>query len=313
MRDYAKIAPQFWIGTTGKRIKKLGAQAQVVSLYLVSSPHSNMIGLYHLPLAYLSADTGMPFEGALKALTSLENEGFCGYDADAEVVWVYEMARFQVGEALKPGDNQCKGVQNAYDSVPANRFTAEFFRKYGAQFNMTKERIPETPLEAPWKPLGSQEQEQEQEQEQDQEQTIVEQQAARPSANEAVSRVFSYWQSIMGTNRAVLDQKRKKVIQGMLKAGYSADDLCKAIRGCSKSAFHMGQNENGAKYNGLDLICRNAEYVDRFMAYDDSPPVPKGKQATIESINRAAGDAFLNDDRDIFGPGPIIEGECSHA
>jgi len=98
MRDYAKIAPQFWIGPTGKKIRKLGSQAQVVAMYLMSSPHATMIGLYHLPIAYISADTGSPFEGACKAVKSLIEVGFCGYDEEAEVVWVYEMARFQIGD-----------------------------------------------------------------------------------------------------------------------------------------------------------------------------------------------------------------------
>lgn len=165
MRDYAKIAPQFWIGATGKAIRKHGAEAQVVALYLLSSPHANMIGLYHLPLAYISADTGIPLEGASKALRCLNEALFCGYDEAAEVVWVYEMAKYQISAFLKPEDKQCAGVQNAYDAVPQNRFLAGFHDKYETAFHMKRRREQASPLEAPSKPLRSQEQEQEQEQE----------------------------------------------------------------------------------------------------------------------------------------------------
>lgn len=169
MRDYAKIAPRFWIGATGKAIRKCGPEAQVVALYLLSSPHANMIGLYHLPIAYIAADTGIPFEGASKALTKLFECGFCGYDEDAEVVWVFEMAHFQIGGALKPLDKQCAGTQNAYDNVPENRFLPGFFDKYAGAFHMTSRREARTPFEAPSIPLRSKEQEQESEQEQEQE------------------------------------------------------------------------------------------------------------------------------------------------
>jgi hypothetical protein len=50
MRDYAKVAPTFWNGETGKKIRELGRDAQVVALYLITCPSSNWIGLYYLPL-----------------------------------------------------------------------------------------------------------------------------------------------------------------------------------------------------------------------------------------------------------------------
>ncbi len=108
--------------------------------------------------------------------------------------------------------------------------------------------------------------------------------------------VFDYWKTVMGSTRAVLDVKRKRVIGSMLDNGYTAEDLCKAIDGCSKSSFHMGLNDKGMKYNGIDLIMRSAEYVDRFIGYCLNPPKPTGKQAQVEAINRIAVDEFVNSD-----------------
>ncbi|MBP6421575.1 MAG: hypothetical protein KA271_01650 [Propionivibrio sp.] len=122
MRDYSKVSPQIWIGPTGKAIRKLGVDAQLVALYLLTSPHANMIGMYHLPVAYLSADTGIPIEGASKGLLSLISTGFCGYDEEAEIVWVYEMARFQVGDQLKAKDLQSKGAA----TVAASRLSGKW-------------------------------------------------------------------------------------------------------------------------------------------------------------------------------------------
>ena len=107
--------------------------------------------------------------------------------------------------------------------------------------------------------------------------------------------VFDYWKSTMGSTRAVLDVKRKRLIGSMLNNGYSPEDLCRAIEGCSKSSFHMGLNDKGMKYNGLDLIMRSAEHVDKFIGYCNTPPKPTGKQAVVEEINRRAVDDFVND------------------
>jgi hypothetical protein len=108
--------------------------------------------------------------------------------------------------------------------------------------------------------------------------------------------VFDYWKSVMSSKRAVLDVKRKRMIGSMLSNGYSAEDLCRAIEGCSKSAFQMGMNDKGMKYNGIDLIMRSAEHVDKFIGYCTNPPRPTGKQAQIEEINRRAVDDFVNDE-----------------
>lgn len=172
MRDYGKVSPQFWIGKTGKELKKAGFEAQIVSLYLLTSPHSNMIGLYYMPLMYMAHETGLGIEGASKGLASAIQCGFCLYDEDSEMVWVPEMASHQIGTSLKPTDKRCAGVQNTYDSQPDNPFLPMFYDRYVTDFNLTNRRdfTPESTwdIEGASKGLASQEQEQEQEKEQDQ-------------------------------------------------------------------------------------------------------------------------------------------------
>lgn len=66
MRDYGKVSPQFWIGKTGKALRNAGSEAQLVSLYLLTNPHANMIGLYYMPLMFIAHETGLGMEGACK-------------------------------------------------------------------------------------------------------------------------------------------------------------------------------------------------------------------------------------------------------
>lgn len=165
MRDYSKVGPQFWIGKTGKALRKHGLEAQLVGLYLMTSPHANMLGLYYVPKTFIAHETGLGMEGALKGLHGCIDAGFCLYDDDSEMVWVVEMARFQIADQLKDKDLRIKGVQNEYDSLTENPYLAAFFDMYADAFCMTSKRGDFARLEAPSKPLVSQEQEQEQEQE----------------------------------------------------------------------------------------------------------------------------------------------------
>ena len=177
MRDYAKVSPQFWIGSTGRRIRKGGQEAQIVAMYLLTCPSSSMIGMYYLPVATIAHDTGLSIEGACKGLKGAIEAGFCSYDDESGVVWVHEMARYQIGDQLSAADKRCNGVQNDYDKMMENPFLSAFYERYHRAFNMKRRReytaIDTSPLEAPSKALRSQEQEQEQETEKEQEQKDI--------------------------------------------------------------------------------------------------------------------------------------------
>ena len=151
----------FWTGETGRALKKLGPEAIVVSVYLVTSPHSNMLGVFYCPIAYIVQDTGLSFEGASKGLRWSIDAGFCSYDGASEVVWVHEMARYQIEASLKPGDKRVPAIAKEYAQLPKCSFLSDFFDKYQAAFRLENKRG----IEAPSKPHRSQEQEQEQEQE----------------------------------------------------------------------------------------------------------------------------------------------------
>lgn len=265
MRDYAKISPQFWIGKTGKALRKHGLEAQLVGLYLLTNPHSTMLGMYPLPVIYIGHETGLGFEGASKGLQCCIEAGFCKYDEDSEVVWVIEMAHYQIADSLNVNDKQCKGVQKAYDEVIENPFLSEFYEMYSADFHLTHKRGDESPSKAPSEALASKEKEKEKEQEQEkaQEQTHVERRGASPD-RDVVQEIFAYWQKVMEAPRAQLDDKRTKAIKTALKL-YDPRQVCEAILGCSRSAWHMGQNDRGQKYNGLNLILRSADHIDKFI------------------------------------------------
>lgn len=152
--DYARVTPSFWTGKTGRAIRALGADAQVVAMYLLTSPHANMIGMYWLPVAYISADTGCPIEGASKALQSLIDAGFCRYCEESEMVWVLEMASYQIAESLEPKDKRVISINKMLKESQAP-FVYEFFEKYGHAFHLAKPEGHRRGIEAPPKPVSS--------------------------------------------------------------------------------------------------------------------------------------------------------------
>ena len=163
MRDYGIISPRFWIGETGKKLRG-NTEAQVLALYLMTSPHANMIGVFHCPVLYMAHETGLSMEGASKALASLIEAGYCSYEESSETVFVHRMAAFQIAEQIKPSDKRAGWVVKEWQNIASDVIRAEFFAIYSEAFNLPKQGQIDSPLEAPSKTHRSQEQEQEQKQ-----------------------------------------------------------------------------------------------------------------------------------------------------
>lgn len=87
-------------------------------------------------------------------------------------------------------------------------------------------------------------------------------------------RVFEHWRAVMGKNgRTAFDDKRRKAVKARLKNGYSPEDLMRAVDGCAQTPHNAGQNDRGERFDDLELICRDAAHVDRFIRNAQSPPL----------------------------------------
>lgn len=101
----------------------------------------------------------------------------------------------------------------------------------------------------------------------------------------SIAEVFDHWRVKMGSPRSKLDNNRKTLITNALK-NYTIDDLKQAVDGCAASPYHMGTNDRNTKYNGLDLILRNAEKIESFMSKAVNRPVaPKHTGITKDFSN----------------------------
>lgn len=76
--------------------------------------------------------------------------------------------------------------------------------------------------------------------------------------------VFEHWRQTLGHPQAKPTSERKRLIAKWLKV-YSREDLRAAIEGCAASPFHMGENDRNTRYDGLNVILKNAENIEKFM------------------------------------------------
>jgi hypothetical protein len=95
--------------------------------------------------------------------------------------------------------------------------------------------------------------------------------------------------------QAVLDDKRQKRIRSALASGYTVDQLCQAIRGCSKTPHNLGDNERGQRYDGLHVILRDADQIDRFIRNAHSPPRSQNSGDALSARNLMAGRQWLDE------------------
>lgn len=149
MREYARFPPAFWQSKLCKDIRRAGVEGIVMAAYLKTAPLSNMLGLYSLSLPAAGHDTGLGFEGASKGLRICIEAGYCAYDEDSEFVWVFDMAREQIGAVLKVTDNQVKNVQTQYAEMEENPFLERFFDRYGVHFHLPEKRLSIPPATPP--------------------------------------------------------------------------------------------------------------------------------------------------------------------
>lgn len=141
MRDYSKLSPFFWAKGSGKRLRG-DAAAQVVAVYLSTSPAANMVGIYFLAIATIANDTGLSVEQTRAALDRVAAARYAFYDAEAELVWIPNHARFEIGDHLAPRDKRRPKVLAELGQVDGHRFANEFRALYGSAFGLPEATAP---------------------------------------------------------------------------------------------------------------------------------------------------------------------------
>lgn len=115
-----------------------------------------------------------------------------------------------------------------------------------------------------------------------------------PKGDDRVQQVFEHWCSVFNkTTSTKLTVKRKNNIFARIKDGYTLEEIKSAIDGCSRSSYHMGQNESATVYDDLELICRSGEKLEQFMTNYNNTPTPK--QTKLEQNKKKLSEWVSNE------------------
>lgn len=122
-----------------------------------------------------------------------------------------------------------------------------------------------------------------------------------------VKAIFAYWQARLNHPKSILTPARHRCIEARLKEGYALDEIKRAIDGCLASPFHQGDNDQKAVYDDIELICRNGQKVEMFIA--KVSPANGHANGLARQLDEAGNQAY----KILFGeesnPQPYIDAE----
>jgi len=158
MRDYGKVHTSFWTSATTRGMTE---SARTLALYLITSPHSTIAGVFRLPDGYVCEDLQWSAERVSEGFAELLAKGFANRCETTKWVWVCKHLEWNPPE----NPNQRKSALKIAVSVPDECVWKQaFMRVSGPSLGFEPTESP-NPSETVTEPLLNQEQEQEQEQE----------------------------------------------------------------------------------------------------------------------------------------------------
>lgn len=116
---FTKIEDIFW---KDEKIRPASDDAKLIMLYLLTSPHRNILGLYFLPLHYIVGDLNWDIERVSEGLHELFLMGLVIYDKTSAVILIKNFLKYNPLE----NENQVKSAIKKLDEVPKCCLLKEF-------------------------------------------------------------------------------------------------------------------------------------------------------------------------------------------
>lgn len=109
MRIYGLVETHFW---TSEQTQNLSPIAKLCAIYLMTGPHTTMLGCFHLPDSYIASDLNLSVETVQQALLELSEIGYV--KRDKKWLWVCDFL------SVNPIDNpnQAKCVAKLLQQLP---------------------------------------------------------------------------------------------------------------------------------------------------------------------------------------------------
>lgn len=127
MRDYGKVHSSFWTSDT---IRGMSEDARFLALYLLTSPHGTISGVFRLPDGYVCEDLQWSSERVSLTLSELLEKGFANRCETTK--WVYICKHFEWNKPENP--NQRKSAKKIALSIPDTCSWKPLFMQAWADF-----------------------------------------------------------------------------------------------------------------------------------------------------------------------------------
>jgi hypothetical protein len=268
----------------------------MLACYLLTGPHSNGLGCYRLPNGYVQADFGWSSETVSKRYGELYQIGFCERCEETSFVLIPKFLKWNPSANSKVAIAREKEFRSVPEKASIFHTLICSILKHGTHWSDEFRNHIETLS----KRYAKQEPNRPEPNRTDHEPNSLsgkpDDSPKEPTLTERAEAVFNHWREVMDHPRAKFgkdDERIKKVI-ARLKDGYTVEDLKAAVDGCAKTPHNMGENERGQRYDGLHVICKNGDNVDRFMRTAANPDMTGFSSAARKTASAAA--EWLNED-----------------
>ncbi|MFT5348336.1 MAG: hypothetical protein ACI9M3_001376 [Bacteroidia bacterium] len=244
MSKLRSVSTAFW---SDPFVEELTPTEKLLFLYLVTNEKTNMLGIYEASISKMSFETGIDKKTLSKALERFETVGKVKYINNFVFLTNYlKHQNFNPNmkkSAIDVFNNLPKGlVDNDLEISKVN--PSEGFERLSKALGMVRkvevEEEVETEVEI---------------------ETKKEQGTTKIDSN----KLLSVFNSILGKGARLITDKANKQLTAALKAGYSKDDIVKAITNASKDPHHI---DSKYKYLTLEFITR-PDKLDRFINMSD--------------------------------------------
>jgi hypothetical protein len=139
MSRYVKIATRFW---SDEKTSLLKDEEKLLFLYVMTSPHSNMVGFYVLPKLYIMHDLEWSTQRLSKPFDKLLEDGFIKYCDKTSVILIPNFLKYNTIQ----NRNQAIGAIKALKEVPKNSLYPHFYeclKQYAKPFvKLFTEQLP---------------------------------------------------------------------------------------------------------------------------------------------------------------------------
>lgn len=175
MREYGSVQTQFW---SDLALQNLSTHAKLLAVYLLTGPHTNMLGCFRLPTGYVAEDLKWNEETVYNAFSELDQIRFLIRDPESNWILIINFLDWNPIE----NPNQGKSIVKLFKRVPHQSTVSKAIIKILLDQTKYLDEGFKNHLATLSQPFQNQEQNQEQEQEKDQEQDVV----GKPSINDGL-------------------------------------------------------------------------------------------------------------------------------